>query len=377
MQRIPSAALGPLRRLVDADEAFRALVAADATAGTVDEIGRLWLERPDGWQAQIVELEEAARRAAADAEAVAELKRERKRRAAAEKKRETVENEMAALTERVRALEVELDDARALATKFEERSEELRSELIDTRNEVRHANDRAAASARRVEQLTADLDVARAERGAAEEVRDDVLADRAHATLDMSRVAELGEAARRLADDLASLVHPEVPGSASASGHRGTTEAGERERRRPMSLPGGVVGDSDRATEHLVRSGASILVDGYNVAMLGWPALDLVGQRASLLDAAEALARRFGADITVVFDGSDVVGAATDQRRVVRVAFSPAEVTADDVIRAEVDRLPVDRAVVVVTNDAEIVRDVRAKGANVVSSDRFLGLALR
>ena len=62
------------------------------------------------------------------------------------------------------------------------------------------------------------------------------------------------------------------------------------------------------AGEYLLRSGASILVDGYNVAKLMWPNLDLEGQRVVLLDAIENLTRRFGSDITVVFDGADVVG---------------------------------------------------------------------
>jgi predicted RNA-binding protein with PIN domain len=39
-----------------------------------------------------------------------------------------------------------------------------------------------------------------------------------------------------------------------------------------------------------------------------------------------------------------------------------------------VRRLPATRQVVVVTNDQQIVRDVRAMGANTVSSDQLLAL---
>jgi predicted RNA-binding protein with PIN domain len=49
-------------------------------------------------------------------------------------------------------------------------------------------------------------------------------------------------------------------------------------------------------------------------------------------------------------------------------------VIADDVIRDEVRRLPAARPVVVVTNDQAIVRDVRALGANTMSSDQLLSL---
>ena len=112
----------------------------------------------------------------------------------------------------------------------------------------------------------------------------------------------------------------------------------------------------------------------WSVAKLAWPKLDLAGQRVVLLDAVENLARRYGSDVTVMFDGADIVGANADQRRVIRVVYSPEGVIADDVIRDEVRRLPASRPVVVVTNDQEIVRDVRAMGANTMSSDQLLAL---
>jgi predicted RNA-binding protein with PIN domain len=121
-----------------------------------------------------------------------------------------------------------------------------------------------------------------------------------------------------------------------------------------------------------LRSDAAILVDGYNVTKLAWANRSLEDQRTRLLDATENVARRFGSDITVVFDGAAVVGAHATRRRLVRVAYSPAGVIADDVIRDEVRRLPVSRPVVVVTNDAEIVGDVKALGANVVPSNAFI-----
>ena len=151
--------------------------------------------------------------------------------------------------------------------------------------------------------------------------------------------------------------------------------AGEaRRRREPIRLPGGVLASSAAAATALLRSGASFLVDGYNVAKLGWPTLPLERQRAVLLDAVENLARRHGTDLTVVFDGASVPGAHADRRRMVRVVYSPEGITADDVIRDEVDRLPADRGVVVVTNDAEIVRDVRAAGANVLPSNALIAV---
>ena len=123
-----------------------------------------------------------------------------------------------------------------------------------------------------------------------------------------------------------------------------------------------------------MRSDAVVFVDGYNVAKLAWPSRSLEAQRTQLLDALENVARRFGSDITVVFDGASVVGAHAARRRLIRVVWSPDGVIADDVIRDEVRRLPTARAVAVVTNDAEIVADVKALGANVAPSNALIAV---
>jgi len=117
---------------------------------------------------------------------------------------------------------------------------------------------------------------------------------------------------------------------------------------------------------------ALFVVDGYNVAKTAWPDAELEQQRVRPLDLVDDLARRFGTEVTVVFDGADVVGAHARRRRLSRVVFSPAGTIADDVIRSTVAATPPDRPVVVVTSDREIRRSVAAMGANLVSSDTFL-----
>jgi predicted RNA-binding protein with PIN domain len=368
MQRLPTAALGPLRRIIEADPEFRRLLAAGAVPELVDPIGILWYTRPDGWQDRVAELVEEAERRERDSEARAGAQRERKRREAAEQVAARARAEVVGLEARVADLTAELDLRRSEVSELEAATAELRGELISARNETRHANDRAIAAIRRVEQLTADRDRAETRRADAEEARDEVLADRVGAGVEAARLAELTDLARQLAAQLTAVTE-------QASGAGGDTR--RTAARRALALPGGVVGDSDAATEHLLRSGASVLVDGYNVSMQGWPDLAIGEQRRVLLDVVENVGRRFGADLTVVFDGADIAGAATDQRRLVRVVFSAEGVTADDVIRAEVARLPSSRPVVVVTDDAEIVRDVRAMGANTVASGRFLATARR
>ncbi len=362
MQRIPGAALASIRRMVEADDAFRSRIAVGALPELVDPIGKLWLERPAGWEDDLLRLTVEADAASAASEAANELKRAEKRRDAAETAAARTRAQLVVLNEQVIERDIVIDGLRADLVKLSESIDQLRTELVDSRNEARHARDREAAALGKLAAAEAARDAAMAERGNAEIVRDDVLADRAAVAAERSELARLAATAESLADQLSTLAAP------PASGRSQTV------KRKALPLPGGVMGDSDAAAEYLLRAGASVLVDGYNVAKLAWPALDLAGQRVVLLDAIENVARRFGSDITVVFDGADVVGAAADRRRVARVVYSPAEVIADDVIRDEVRRLPTARQVVVITNDQAIVRDVRSMGANTLTSDQLIAL---
>jgi predicted RNA-binding protein with PIN domain len=80
-----------------------------------------------------------------------------------------------------------------------------------------------------------------------------------------------------------------------------------------------VYGSSAAATEHLLRTPrVAVFVDGYNVAKLRWPRLTLDEQRARCIETAEDVARRYGTNVTVVFDGADIPGAVASKRRLVR-----------------------------------------------------------
>jgi len=362
MSRIPNGALPAIKRVVEADDVFRTRLAAGALPELVDEIGRAWLMRPEGWEADVMRLVAESETAAEAAGVASALQRAEKRREAAEQATVRVQAELAVLQQRVAERDLVIDGLRSDLVKHTEAIDELRAQLTDTRLEARHARDRETAATSKLDAALLALGEARAAQGKAELIRDDVLADRSELVAERSELARLAATAEALAEQLSALSNPPSTGPRRPAS------------RKPLSLPGGVLGASSAAAEFLLRSGASILVDGYNVAKLAWPALDCAGQRIVLLDAIENLARRFGSDITVVFDGVDVVGAATDRRRIVRVVFSPDDVIADDVIRDEVRRLPATRPVVVVTNDQQIVRDVRAIGANTITSDQLLAL---
>ncbi len=353
--RVPTGSLGRLRRAIDDDEAFRTTIAAGVLPELVDPIGILWLQRPVGWQERAEQLVAEAADAAADADLRTSLRREEKRRHAAEQVAVRLRADIAARDAAIDSLRSDNDGLRADVVKAEDEVAELRAELVDLRIEARHARDREAAAKAR---LDAALD---APRVPAADDRPAALPERSG--VDPEAVALLARSAHELAGRLEALLPSEAP-----------TSVPRAETRRPLRLPGGVIASSSRAAEFLLLSDAAVLVDGYNVAKLAWPNRTLEAQRTHLLDALENLARRFGSDLTVVFDGASVVGAHASRRRLVRVVWSPEGVIADDVIRDEVRRLPAARAVVVVTNDAEIVTDVKALGANVVPSNALLAV---
>ncbi|HUF96771.1 MAG TPA: NYN domain-containing protein [Ilumatobacter sp.] len=362
--RIPTGSLPALCRVVEADDDFRQRLGRGAVPELVDEVGLLWLQRPDGWQVQIAELVAAIDSAAADADLATQLRRSEKRREAAASVAARSQAELVALGQAVTDRDQVIEGLRSDLVKYRDELDAVKADLIDVRLEARHARDREAAAVAKVAAADAAVKQAQHAQHDAEHVRDDVLAHRADEATDRSELARLAATAEALAAQLAAL---------SADPEGGSVR--RRPERRALPLPGGVLGSSASAAEYLLRSGASVLIDGYNVAKLAWPRLDLTGQRVVLLDVVENMARRFGSDITVVFDGADVIGATADGRRVIRVMYSPSGVTADDVIRDEVGRLPPTRPVVVVTSDQEIVRDVRAMGANTLFSDQLLLLA--
>lgn len=357
--RLPNSALGRLRRCIEGDPVFRTRLSAGALPELVDDIGRLWLAGDEGWEQQASVLASAGDAAVDDVDLKTQLKRAEKRRAAAEQAAVRAQAESVYRDEVVQMQSTEIDDLRAELAKSEEIVVHIRAELLDVRMDVRHARDREAAMAAKMTTANDQLTQARRQPAPPEPVLDN-LAD----------VATAASAARALAEQLESLLSSPIAVETSTKKARGDRPS----HRTPVVLPGGVIGSSSEAAEHLARSDAQMLIDGYNVAKLGWPNRPLERQRVALLDALENLARRFGTDATVVFDGASIVGAYADRRRLVRVVYSPEGVIADDVIRDEVKRLPTNRAVVVVTNDAEIVRDVRADGANVVPSNALLAI---
>jgi predicted RNA-binding protein with PIN domain len=125
--------------------------------------------------------------------------------------------------------------------------------------------------------------------------------------------------------------------------------------------------------------GVVVVVDGYNVSQTGWPDVAIAEQRRRLVDALAEMAARTGADVRVVFDGSEdaMPGIVPSTARAVRTSFSPPGVEADQVVVDLAARLRPDRTVVVATSDREVQQGAARAGANVISTPQLLGVLRR
>ena len=441
-QKLPSAALAPVRKVVEDDVEFRQRVAIVATDETVNRASWLWLHRPEGWEDELAALVDEEPESAGDQRSTKALQR---RLEAAEAKARRQAAELATLRTEVERAQSARQRAEAEATKAAARAEELERAAARARQrteraaeELEAARQAGADAARQLEDARAETDELRRRLGVGDRAADDrsvVPSDGqrqaagqgdaapAEAASDASpapppqpdvaaRAAEvsplaaaswpaaaldaLGGAAAAAAALAASLQElagsfvpvdggrpPAEPPSPTPIAARAVARPAEppgtrASRRRALRIPRGMhVGTAEADAWLLTEAEAAVVVDGYNVAKLGWPDAVLADQRERLLDVLDDLATRYSTTVEVVFDGADVGPVRSARRRRVAVRFSPPQVLADDVIRELVASYPPTDPIVVVTNDRAVAHDVRAAGANVVSSDGLLAVARR
>ena len=356
LQRLSGAALRTARRAIAADDVFRRRIGSVVGPELLAEPGLLWLQRPEGWRERLRVLADAAAAEASAADLAAQLRTAERRRLAAEQAAARAVADLVGARAVGERLGAELDVAVGELAEVRGALDDAQAQLQQLRLEARRMADRQRALDERDERTTRELVAAREALAEAERVRDHAVAARA-------ALVEQMMVERMMA----------VPSPAPAA--RRPPAAGRG--RRPIALPGGLVGSSRGAAEFLVRvPGVVVLVDGYNVAKLGWPGLSLEAQRDRCVASAEDVVLRFGGvDVRIVFDGADVPGIPAGPRRLVPVHFSPEGVKADAVLCAEVARLPVATPVVVVTDDREVLDDVRGRGANGLPSATWLDLA--
>ena len=333
----------------DGEAAVQAAVAAAATSQAKAEAAAV----RSALAGAETELDAARERAEAEA---AEARAGREELRAAREEARRVERERRVLADRVHALEREL--ARSAAA-------------------LRAARDEAAAEQRRlggrVNELQARL---------ADSQRNYRALRRSAGQVDPM----VAEAVGALERDLDALRRATGLAGEGGKDRAGTGPPGAApgtvlrpERRSPLPVPGGRgADDPETLAAWMAEDGVLVLVDGYNVTKhpMGFPDRSLEDQRTLLLDLCRRLARRFGAELTVVFDGGTVGPIPTRlPLGPVEVVFTDAGRTADDEIVARTNAAPSRRPVVVVTSDNELRARVTALGATVARSPALLGLA--
>jgi len=306
--------------------------------------------------------------------------------------------EAAAVRSALAGAESELDAARARADAEAADARAAREELRAAREELRRAErerralvDRASGMERELARSEASLRAARSEAAAEQRRLGGRVAELQARLAEVQRKYRalrrstgqvdpvVAEAVGALERDLgalrraAGLAAEGEPAAAAAPATR------RPERREPLPVPGGRgADDAETLAAWMAADGVLVLVDGYNVTKhpLGFPERDLEDQRTLLLDLCRRLARRFGAAVTVVFDGGTVEPIPTRlPLGPVEVVFTDAGRTADDEIVARANATPPERPVVVVTSDKELRERVSALGASVTRSPALLGLA--
>ncbi|GHC65714.1 NYN domain-containing protein [Streptomyces flavofungini] len=150
-----------------------------------------------------------------------------------------------------------------------------------------------------------------------------------------------------------------------------TVDAVEPGRMTPKDIAARALSENDPAIldQLLALPQAHLVVDGYNVTKTGYPTMPLEKQRLRLLGSLSQLALQTGAEVTCVFDGAELAAPVLlAPPRGVRVLFSKAGVTADELIRQLVRAEPPGRPVIVVSTDREVADGIAKAGARPVAS---------
>jgi predicted RNA-binding protein with PIN domain len=137
--RLTSRSLEAIARVVERDDEFRARVAGAVDEAQVGRAGWLWLTRPDGWEAELAELEATAAARAADEREEREERAATRKLAAAQSAAARAEAEAVARIAELSELRAELASERAGRAAAEARLAEVeasRVELATARSEV-------------------------------------------------------------------------------------------------------------------------------------------------------------------------------------------------------------------------------------------------
>ncbi|MCX4822530.1 NYN domain-containing protein [Streptomyces sp. NBC_01142] len=336
-----------------------------AAADPVDVAAAAYVLRPTGWVKLVAAAGEEAQRA--DAERADEASRrelEQLRAELAEARTQTRTE-----TERLRSeLETARKEAESLHRKLRSAVSDVKrgeAALRRTHAEIETIRSEAAAQVSAAESESRRLKARLGEAEAAVEAgrraaREGRSVEDMRLRLLLDTVLDAAQGLRRELALPPAGIHP-----------ADTVDAVQPGRMSPKDIAARALSETDPALldQLLALPQAHLVVDGYNVTKTGYPTMPLEKQRLRLLGGLSMLAAQTGAEITCVFDGAELAAPVLlAPPRGVRVLFSKAGVTADELIRQLVRAEPPGRPVVVVSTDREVADGVAKAGARPVAS---------
>ncbi|MGW6402342.1 NYN domain-containing protein [Streptomyces sp. NPDC055134] len=343
--------------------------AAPPAADPLDVAAAAYVLRPTGWVKLVAAAGEEAVRAdaeRADEEARAELERLRAEvgaaRDQARSETERLRAELESAKKEAESLHRKLRSALSDVKRGEAAVRKIHGETEAVRAEMQAQLSAADSETRRLKARLGETEAAlEASRKAAREGRS---VEDMRVRLLLDTVLESAQGLRR------ELALPPVSVRPAE-----TVDAVEPGRMSPKDIAARALSEHDPAIldQLLALPQAHLVVDGYNVTKTGYPTMPLEKQRLRLLGSLSQLAAQTGAEVTCVFDGAELAAPVLlAPPRGVRVLFSKAGVTADELIRQLVRAEPSGRPVVVVSTDREVADGVAKSGARPVASVMLL-----
>jgi predicted RNA-binding protein with PIN domain len=412
-----STARQQLRRAIDVDDGFRERVVerflerpevdAALTAWTpsgalrrVDEAAErsdlpslasaLYAARPDGWTFGLGVVCSAFDRKRSEKERDDDLKARETQLATADEARrraeqardqavgdaarleEQLREERRARRERDRQATREIEDAARRRKEAEVATDEAQAATAAVEARVAREAERARAAEQRVRALQRERKAAETASTAPPPLPVPEVEALAAATEEARRLTAALEGVTRRARDAASE-HDARESAAAAAAPKASSSS-----RVAAPCPPGMQADTADALDAMLRTrGITLVVDGYNVSMAGWPEVAVADQRERLVAELARLHLRLRCDVVVVFDGADVEGVTPPRRTGVRVVFSNAGQDADPVVISEVAGLPLSAPAIVASTDQWVQEHARDEGATVVPAVALLAVLRR
>ncbi len=334
-------------------------------ADPLDVAAAAYVLRPTGWVKLVTAAGEEAQRAdaeRADDESRAELERLREELATARDhtrtETERLRTELESARKETESLHRKLRAALSDVKRGEAALRKVHAEMEGLRTEGHTQVSAAESESRRLKGRLSEVETAlEASRRAAREGRS---VEDMRVRLLLDTVLDAAQGLRR------ELALPPVSVRPAE-----TVEAVEPGRMTPKDIATRALSENDPAIldQLLALPQAHLVVDGYNVTKTGYPQMPLEKQRLRLLGQLSQLAAQTGAEVTCVFDGAELAAPVLlAPPRGVRVLFSKAGVTADELIRQLVRAEPPGRPVIVVSTDREVADGIAKAGARPVAS---------